>query len=53
MAINVGEVMVETTRDAAPAAPATSTAAAARPDPNEIRLILRREDDRRERLWAD
>lgn len=52
MSINLGEVTVETTGESPPAHTA-SAAASARPDPNEIRLILRRDDDRRERLWAD
>ena len=52
MGINIGEVTVEATSEAAPA-PAATGGASPRPDPNEIRLILRRDDDRRERLWAD
>ena len=53
MSINIGEINVEATREAAPAPAAPSSVAMPRPDPNEIRLILRRDDDRRERLWVD
>ncbi len=53
MSINVGEVTIEATREASPPPAPGGGSASARPDPHEIRLILRRDDDRRQRLWVD
>lgn len=51
MSVNVGEINIESTAEA-PAAQ-DGTPRPARPDPAELRLILRREEDRLERLWVD
>lgn len=53
MSISVGEINFEATPEATPAPQGGAPGAAPRPDPNEIRLILRRDDERRERLWVD
>lgn len=53
MSITVGEVTVEATRDTAPAPTPNGNSARPRPDADEIRVILRRDNDRRERLWVD
>ncbi len=57
MPVTIGEVQVETPAENAQGAgapPAPSAGARApRPDPEEIRILLRRDDDRAERLRVD
>lgn len=53
MSVTIGEVQVETSPAAENATPQGAQPATKRPDPDEIRLIIRRDDDRAQRLWVD
>jgi len=57
MPVTIGEVQVETPAENAQAAgapPASPAGARApRPDPEDIRILLRRDEDRAQRLWVD
>ena len=57
MPVSIGEVQVETPAEDVQSPVALSAPSAGarvpRPDPEEIRTLLRRDDDRAQRLWVD
>jgi hypothetical protein len=53
MPVTIGEINVQTEQPPAPTPAQPAGSGMPRIDPDQLRMIMRREQDRRARLWVD